>query len=250
MSIARVDRELATVLARRRPSLKRLEDVVQLMEHIQRSVRRDDGIWWFTELYRRVTIAVDAACRETFFLHPAWMRELVISFADLYFEALQNWLEGSRATCPPAWRVLFAKRLYVRRNGYSPLQFALAGVNAHIQRDLGRAVVRANKAFPHLCIEDVQEDYRRVNRILDEVEVEAMRMMATGWIKRAADVVHPWDRRAAMLVIRLARELAWYTGRWTAVLAVRHPGLSRALSALIEWYAWLCGRLIVMPIGC
>ncbi len=249
MSIARADRELATELARRRLSLKRLEDVIQLMEHIQCTVRRDDGIWWFTELYRRVTMAVDAACRETFFLHPAWMRELVLVFADLYFEALQLWLQGRRSECPPAWRVLFVRRFHIRRKGYSPLQFALAGVNAHIQRDLGQAVVRANKAFPHVCIEDVQEDYRRVNRLLDEVEVEAMRMMATGWIKRAADLTHPWDRRAAMFVIRLARELAWHTGRWTAALAVRYPGLSRALSAAIEWYAWLCGRLIVMPIG-
>ncbi len=249
MSPSRADRELAQTLAYERASVHGLADVIRIMEHIQRSVRRDDGIWWFTELYRRVTIAVDVACHETFFLHPAWMRELVILFADLYFDALQRWLEGRRSECPPAWRVLFAKRFHVRRKGYSPLQFALAGVNAHIQRDLGRAVVQANKAFSHVCIEDVQEDYRRVNRILDEVEVEAMRMMATGWIKRAADYTHPWDRRAAMLVIRLARELAWYSGRWTAALTVRHPTLSRALNGAIEWYAWACGRLILIPIG-
>ena len=36
------------------------------------------------------------------------------------------------------------------------------------RRDEVHRMAEANKAFSHVCIEDVQEDYRRVNRILDD----------------------------------------------------------------------------------
>lgn len=247
MSSIRTDRELARELDRRLDSLVQISDVVRVMELIQRCVTRDDGIWWFTELYRRVTIAVEAACGRSYFLHPAWMKVLVVEFAKLYFFALREWLVGNVRNCPPAWRALFRKRYHVRRRGYSPLQFALAGVNAHIQRDLGQAAMSANARFPHLIEEGLYEDYNRVNRILDEVEVEAMRLMATGWIRRLADWMHPWDRRAAMWMIHWARSLAWQTGTWVARTRTRHPKLGRLGEWMVDWYAWFCGKLILLP---
>lgn len=247
MPSRRADRELAVELAQRLETLTRIADVVRVMELIQRRLTREDGIWWFTELYRRVTIAVEAACGQRFFQHPAWMRTLVVEFAKLYFAALHAWLAGKKSDCPPAWRALFVKRFHVRRRGYSPLQFALAGVNAHIQRDLGRAAMQANACFPHLIDEDLFDDYVRVNRILDEVEVEAMRLMATGWIRRVADWMHPWDRRAAMWMIHSARALAWRTGRLIVQSKKTRPRLSRVGEWLIEGYAWACGKLILLP---
>ncbi len=241
------DLALAIELAQRLDSLTRITDVVRVMELIQRRLTREDGIWWFTELYRRVTVAVDLACKDRFFLHPDWMKMLVIEFAKLYFVALHAWLSGDRNSCPPAWRVLFAKRFYVRRRGYSPLQFALAGVNAHIQRDLGRAATKTNARFPHLLESALWKDYERVNDILDEVEVEAMRLMATGWIRRLADLMHPWDRRAAMWMIRRARLLAWYSGKAIARTEKTRPHASKALSAIVEGYAWLCGVIVLFP---
>lgn len=241
------DLALAVELARRLDSLTRIADVVRVMELIQRRLTRDDGIWWFTELYRRVTIAVEVACDQRFFQHPAWMRTLVVEFAKLYFSALQVWLAGKKRDCPPAWRALFVKRFHVRRRGYSPLQFALAGVNAHIQRDLGRAAMLANARFPHLIDEDVFEDYVRINQILDEVEVEAMRLMATGWIRCVADWMHPWDRRAAMWMIRRARNLAWQTGKLIMRSQRTRPYLSRVGEWVVERYAWMCGKLILLP---
>ena len=53
-------------------------------------------------------------------------------FAWLYFDAI------AAADPPSAWRPLFAS---AERRGILPLQFAFAGMNAHINRDLPVALV-------------------------------------------------------------------------------------------------------------
>ena len=243
------ERAFAANLRVRVPRLRSIHEVVRIMEAIQALVGRQDGVWWFTELYRRVTVSVDEACETRFFRYPEWMRCLVIEFAKLYFEALESWLAGRYRECPPAWRVLFSRRLLLRKRGYSPLQFALAGVNAHIQRDLAFAAIRATKQYAggKLSMDQVRGDYTRVNRILEQVEVDAMRIMATGWIRALADRVHPLDRFAAMQMIRVARAIAFQVGKAQLSLEGRAPRFAKALQTGVEWYAWFWGRVLLLP---
>lgn len=238
----------AVHLRTRLPKLQSIRDVAEVMESIQTLVGREDGIWWFTELYRRVTVEVDKACKTSFFRYPEWMRVLVIEFAKLYFEALVAWLSGRKKQCPPSWRALFKRRTLVRVRGYSPLQFALAGVNAHIQRDLAYAVDRSLRFTKgnNLTHNDIAADYRRVNRILDRVEVDAMRMMATGWIREMSERIYPWDRRAAMALIHVAREGAFVQARCFA-LRERAPRSVQGVQWFAEWWSWWWGSVLMLP---
>lgn len=240
---------LAAELSVRAPRLRSIDEVCLLMQRIQATFGRDDGIWWFTELYRLVTEAVERRCRGRFFEDPRWVEVLVVEFSKLYFDALRLWIMGEHAACPAPWRALFANRRLALKPGYSPLQCALAGVNAHIQRDLGFAAWRASCLLskPFSVSTDTYRDYVRVNAILDEVEVEAMRRMATGWVRRVSRFMHPLDQRAAMLLIHAARWLAWRTTAVYLALLKRSPGWASAWLAMLDGYGWLCGRVLLLP---
>src|SRR5690349_2418020 len=97
--------------------------VIARLDSIESTSPRSDGVACFARLYRDVK--------------QAFLERLDIVFADLFFEALDTHLRTPVAT-PPAWVPLFAGR---SRTGIAPLQFALAGMNAHINRDLPVALV-------------------------------------------------------------------------------------------------------------
>ena len=82
----------------------------------------------------------------------------------------QPLVDGGRRRCggtavSPAWRPLFE----ARAGGRLPVQYAIAGMNSHIEHDLPVAVV-------DLCLADglepgdVHADYDAVNAVLSEVE--------------------------------------------------------------------------------
>lgn len=229
--------------------LASFDDVVQVMQRIQAELSQDDGVWWFTELYRQVTLEVRAKTYVGFFLEPVWMEELVIQFSRLYFDALWLWLSGEYEACPPSWRVLFRRRFYLQKRGYSKLQFALAGVNAHIQRDLGFAAhfSRRYQVGSAEIQARIYQDYVKVNEILEEVEVSAMRAFATGWIKRLSDRMHPVDRLAAMTMIRLGRWLAWRTTGLYFSLLKHSPKFASWYLWMLEYSTALYGRILLLP---
>src|SRR5262249_35848883 len=61
--------------------------------------------------------------------------QLDIQFGALYFSAVRSALMG--VSCPGCWAAMFAGRENVR---IARIQFALAGMNAHINRDLCLAI--------------------------------------------------------------------------------------------------------------
>jgi len=91
---------------------------------------------WFNWLYLQVTQAVEARVADGGFADNPWLAQLDVEFAGLYFSALQSWLSG-QAT-PACWQVLFAGRSQV---AIVRIQFALAGLNAHINHALSEAMV-------------------------------------------------------------------------------------------------------------
>ena len=121
----------------RAPAAARIADVVERMQALDAALPRADGIACFNRLYLAVTEAVVEAARPGVFADPPFVRWLDVVFANLYFEALANHVRG-RGRVPRAWRALFEAR---SRRGILPIQFALAGMNAHINRDLPLALV-------------------------------------------------------------------------------------------------------------
>lgn len=199
------NKKLLALVKKRR--LKTIPDVIKLMNKLDKTLSEDDGVWWFNSLYRRVTCAIEADYIAGKWQHPAWLVHLDVQFAELFFEAIEVWLTNPKAT-PRAWVPLFECRY---RTQIAPVQFALAGVNAHINRDLALAVVRAcekTKTIPTRGTPE-EQDYIHVNEILEEVEVKAMQDMARGLLKLVSTKVNPLDKKFAMTLIGWARDVAW-----------------------------------------
>src|SRR5579863_4297204 len=111
-----------------------VSDVIQTLETIEAACVDADGLKWFNWLYLQVTRAVEARIASGGFTDPAWLAQLDVQFANLYFSALKSWL--SDTTAPECWQVLFNSR---SEGMIARIQFALAGINAHINHDLPEA---------------------------------------------------------------------------------------------------------------
>src|SRR5262249_5221782 len=113
-------------------------EVIARMEAIIDSLSSSDGVACFTRLYLDVTEGVRRELGALGFADSSFLADLDIRFATLCFDAVERASNGAFAKVPPAWAPLFEAR---SRRGIAPLQFAIAGMNAHINRDLPLAVV-------------------------------------------------------------------------------------------------------------
>src|SRR5262249_30686353 len=109
-----------------------VQDVLQMMEALDQAFPDEDGVKWFNRLYWLVTQNVVRHMANTVeWQTPDWLPHMIPIFAQYYFRAVQLAATAVSA-CPRAWRPLFQQR---RDRRVARLQFALAGMNAHINRD-------------------------------------------------------------------------------------------------------------------
>src|SRR5205085_2938439 len=147
-----------------------ITDVVEIMTAIEQALPQSDGLWWFNHLYLRVTLAVRKSMTATTFRDPQFLERLDVVFANLYFDAVAAG-DIQPAAAPSAWRPLFECR---HQQGLLSLQFALAGMNAHINRDLPAGIVSTYLASGGAPADtgDRRADFLKVNDLLQAVEAE------------------------------------------------------------------------------
>jgi hypothetical protein len=189
-------------------------EVIQRLQEIEASAARTDGVACFARLYREVTEGVDAELAGRGFADAPFMERLDVAFANLFFSALESF-ERDPASSPSAWTPLFTQR---SSRGIAPLQFALAGMNAHINRDLPVALVSTAEALRVELSERSPEhgDFVRINALLGRVEAQVKRAYLTGWLARADRFVHRLSRIddvVAMWDVSRARDAAWTNGQ-------------------------------------
>ena len=168
----------------------------------------DDGIAAFSRLYHVITRRIGDMADAGEFSSTPFLVQLDIEFAERYFQALRSYA-ADVATAPQVWRVLFDNRSDPR---VAPVNFAVAGVNAHINFDLACALVATWRHFPPDEAEKGPQyhDYRLINDVF-EIEMDPLREDLDSLLSAGPDGA-PWDRGAnwiADLVIRFTRDLAW-----------------------------------------
>ena len=175
------------------------------MEAIEAATPPGDGLACFNRMYLGVTQAVNRELGQRFFADPAFMTTLDVAFANLYFAAAGA--AGNPAAVPLAWRPLIEQRAVA---GIEPVQFALAGMNAHINHDLPLAVVStctqlatSPAAGAHLA------DYQKVDQLLDAAE-QSVRQSFESAPELAVDHhLQAVSNLIASWTINSARDLAW-----------------------------------------
>src|SRR6201987_4716593 len=119
-----------------------IADVIARMQALHANMPSNDGIKWFNRLYLMVTQQVDLHPPGGGWKSPLWLNRLDVVFASLYFSGLAVFLGGQ--SVPSAWNALFEARY---RSGIDRIQFALAGMNAHINHDLALALLATDAEF-------------------------------------------------------------------------------------------------------
>ena len=206
-----------------------------------------DGIASFTRLYLAVTEAVQQRLADPGFKDPRFLARLDVVFADLFFVA-HDAFQGNSARTPRAWLPLFEAR---SRRGIAPLQFALAGMNAHINRDLPIALVTTcDELGLELRADSPQySDYILVNDVLEQVEAQVKAPYLPGSLRFLDRVLHRFDRIddvVAMWNVRRARDAAWTNA--AALWTLRsHESLRTEFIEALDRMVGFAGRGLLVP---
>jgi hypothetical protein len=212
-----------------------LDAVVDAMDG--RRFDDDDGVRYFHVVYTEVTRSVARRVDAGGFEDLAFMVALDVEFAGLYLQALD-----APAIAPRAWRVLFDRR----RDRLAPLRLALAGMNAHINRDLAVALdttcTRLGGALDRnspRC-----RDFLVINDIV-AAQMASAKAELFSQVDRIADVaLGPVDDLLEVWSITAARDNAWSAG---AALHRLGPGEAKdAAMQAMDRTASLIGRLILL----
>jgi hypothetical protein len=185
-------------------------DALENMKRIDQLLPDTDGLKWFNFLYMTVTQAVkeQLATGTVHFADPAWIDALDVTFADLYFSALVRATQGGVEACPRCWRPLLSGR---QDKKIARIQFALAGMNAHINRDLVvglLALYQADGSAP----DDVSarhQDFLRVDQLLTQVEKKVRDTLLVGTPLEHEHSFAPLEDIIAMWSVTEIRRSAW-----------------------------------------
>lgn len=185
-----------------------IDDAVAVMQAIDQALPQPDGLKWFNFLYLAVTEAVrDAIASGNVYSDDAWVTHLDVTFANLYFAAVSASL-GGPAPMPRAWEPLFESRLDLH---IARVQYAVAGMNAHINRDLTLALVST-----HVDLNTIPDrksvhfqDFKRVDDLLVVVEAQVKAVLLTGVLVALDGTLGPLDDVLAMWSVTRARDGAW-----------------------------------------
>lgn len=223
-----------------------LERMQQITSDIEACQPRGaaDGVACFNYLYTTITQRVRDGISKGYFQDAEFLTQLDISFANRYFNALRASVVDE-STVPRSWDVLIERRSDDR---IQSIQFAMAGVNAHVNFDLALAVIETCKAIRRDPNSGTQHsDYQKVNQIFAE-EMQTLRQHFENECARAIDgaasgvlnLVGDWS-------VEAARDAAWEVAEhlWT----IQRIGIGeQAVVNRLDRMAALSGHLLLTPL--
>ena len=216
-----------------------VDGVIERLREIDAELPAADGVAVFNRMYLTVTERVAGVISRGEFSDPDTMAELDVRFANLWLHSYDAAAAGHRV--PTAWKPLFS----ARAGGRLPIQYAVAGLNTHIEHDLPIAVVRTCQARG-LEPEQVRADYDAINDVLASVEAEIRRSFLDEIGLAVDDEVGPVVHLITSWSIEKAREIAWVTSETIWALRDLDFLLGRYLSAVGDTVG-LTSRALLTP---
>lgn len=223
-----------------------ITEVISVMEQIDELLPNEDGLKWFNLLYLLVTKAVLENPPPQGWADAHWLTRLDIVFAGLYFASIRNWVSNP-VLAPKSWQILFNAR---HRPHIMRVQFALCGMNAHINHDLQFAIVRT-------CLEQSvvpdqnspqHQDFQYINNILETVEPLALQHLATGIMDIVGESLGRIDDVLAMWGVKKARDTAWANSQ--ILWHIRNQSVLRKIHLeAVDNFTSFAGRGLIISIG-
>ncbi|MDB5072830.1 MAG: hypothetical protein JWM87_3941 [Candidatus Eremiobacteraeota bacterium] len=147
------------------PPLTPAADVAGVIERIDAIIvwarANQSRLGFFAALYKRVTRAIGKGIEDGLFHDGPRMERFDATFANRYFAAISAYFYPAQHPAPShCWRVAFEA---AERPSHVILLHMLAGMNAHIDLDLGITAWEIAKPGPLAALQD---DFNMVNTVL------------------------------------------------------------------------------------
>ena len=180
--------------------------VIADLDRVRHQLPASDGIAVFIDMYRQVTESVAQRVSNRSFDDPPFVEALDVVFAG-FFLAVPRAIAAGR-TVPNSWAPLVDRR----KARLFPLQFALAGMNAHINHDLALALVKTcsqrgldpNRGTVHA-------DFVRINDVLAELVRPLRQSFLDKELVRHGAALSPLADLLTNFSMEKARDAAWST---------------------------------------
>ncbi|WP_432137615.1 MULTISPECIES: DUF5995 family protein [unclassified Streptomyces] len=213
--------------------------VLSRMRALDSALPARDGIAVFNRVYLTVTREVGRHIDDGRFTDARAANTLGVRFAERYLRAVDAAAAGHR---PPAcWRPLFQFR---RHPGIRPLQFALAGINAHIGHDLALSVVDTCQALDCEPVA-LEDEFERIGDLLVALEERIREDLMPG--PDLLQIADPLTHFLGSWSLERAREAAWSAAR--ALWALRRlPELAEEFTERLDAAVGFAGRMLLTPL--
>jgi hypothetical protein len=216
-----------------------IDDLLSALDNIiQRAWDDKSRMGYFAGLYRRVTRAVRDGVSQGSFQNGALMERLDVVFASRYLDALAAYQAGTKLT--RSWQVAFDA---CNDDSRLILQHLLAGMNAHINLDLGIASAQVS---PGDQLPQLKTDFDQINDVLATQvrSVETEMAALSPLIKNLSTVGLSSETTLITFNIGLARKTAWFLAER---LAHEPSFLHEVTIDGLDLAASLGGRAILYP---
>jgi hypothetical protein len=217
--------------------------VVAALRSIDAQLDPTDGVWHFNRMYLQVTELVEQRLHEGYFADDRFMERLDIVFAQLYLDAVRR--DSAGLGPPHCWEPVFGGR----SRPLAPIQFAVAGMNAHINHDLPVAVVTTCRQLGiDPTTRRVRSDYEKVSDLLAEVHEQVRQSFLAGLVLEVDRELTPLLTLVGSWSVARAREAAWVNSEvlWTLRAT---PVLQEEFRTSLDRTVGLVGRTLLVQVA-
>lgn len=219
--------------------IQTIDDVLRALDEIiDWAWTSKSRLGYFPALYRRVTQAVKDGIANGEFENGPRMERLDVNFASRYLDAFEQFRSGAQPT--QSWQVAFQAAAW-----WSPLavQHLLAGINAHINLDLG---VAAAVTAPGDQLPGLKNDFNKINDVLASLVGTVENQM--GAISPLFGLLQTFSLRTETVIINFsmdaARKFAW---DHAVEMASMTPSEMQAAIRNLDPQVAALGKLTVSP---
>jgi len=144
------------------PTVTHIDEVIAAIQGIiDWTITAESRLGYFASLYKRITIAIKQGIASNLFQDGPRMERFDVTFASRYFAAFNAYFYPAQyPSISHCWRVAFDG---AQLPAPIIVQHMIAGVNAHIDLDLG---IAAEAVAPGKQIDSLHHDFNTVNAVL------------------------------------------------------------------------------------
>ena len=230
--------------ARPTPAVNSVSDLIEELGALEGALSAGNGVKWFIRLYREVTEALALELQAGDLEDPVFLELLVLVYGNSVLNVVEDMEQRSKRIAR-AWAPL-----YERRNDHriAPLQFAIAGLNAHTNHDVPIGLVHACRSTGIAPDSDGPQyrDYMKMTALLRRTTDEVKRWLVTGALEDLDRTFGDVDDVVAIWSLQRARQAAWTSGE--VLWALRdNEGLTVAYVGMTDRMTGLAGRGLLLP---